>query len=592
MDTIFSVEANPYALSLLLPVAISVFLAIEAWKPRFEPNGRVFSLLMIAIAIWSAAYGLELASTTFESMVFWLKVEYIAIPFITPLMLLLVYRITDISGGAKANRFSYLIIIPVLTMFFSITNEYHNIYYSGITLEASGKLALLNLEFGPWYYVHVVYSYLLIFVALYLLIRKLYYQHALFRNQLLFLLLALLIPLIVFSVYFLGYMPVENIDPTPFAFALSGVAISVSILRFRMLDLMPIAREHVFQSMSDGLVVVDNKDRLIDCNPYGLAIFGWKRIPYGEPASVLWPGQSTFLQHLQSSEGDNYEMILGTGETKRVYLTSVSDILNFKRLKVGKLMIIHDITHRHLLQEKIRISEEKLRLMNSEKDKLFSIIGHDLRGPISSFIGLTEMFADETYGISPYEMKVLAKQMNDSARSLHGLLENLLEWAKMQREEVKVEKDFVVLNQLFERVFRLYRENFNSKSITFSNQLPAGLRVYADENMLFTLVRNLVSNALKFTPRGGQITIAAVDCQPGEVGFMVCDTGIGIPPKILEGLFSLDMKTSRPGTEGETSTGLGLILAQEFAERNQGKIAVESEVGKGSCFKVVFSGQE
>jgi signal transduction histidine kinase len=592
MDAHLSFEANPYALSLLIPVAISVFLAIEAWKPRFAPNGRVFSSLMIAIAIWSAAYGLELASTTFGSMVFWLKVEYIAIPFITPLMLLLVYRITDIGGGAKANQYSYLIIIPALTMFFSITNEYHNIYYSSVALDTSGKLALLDLGFGPWYYVHVVYSYLLIFVALYLLIRKLYYQHALFRNQLLFLLLALMIPLVVFTVYFLGYMPVENIDPTPFAFALSGIAISVSILRYRMLDLMPIAREHVFQSMTDGLVVVDNKDRLIDCNPYGLEIFGLKRIPYGEPASVVWPDQPAFLKHLQNSKGEACELILGAGETKRVYLASVSDILNFKRVKVGRLVVIHDITHRHLLQEKVRMNEEKLRLMNSEKDKLFSIIGHDLRSPISAFIGLTEMLADDTYDISPDEKKSLAIQMNESARSLHGLLENLLEWAKMQREEVKAEKDFVVLSQLFDRVYRLYRDSLNTKSITFYNRLPAHLRVYADENMMFTLARNLVSNAVKFTPRGGQITIAEPDCQPGEVGFMVCDTGIGIPPKILEGLFHIDTKTNRPGTEGETSTGLGLILALEFAERNQGKITVESEVGKGSCFKVVFPGQE
>lgn len=255
-------------------------------------------------------------------------------------------------------------------------------------------------------------------------------------------------------------------------------------------------------------------------------------------------------------------------------------------------MVIHDITHRFHLQEKIRLNEEKLRLLNSEKDKLFSVIGHDLRGPISAFIGLTEMFADESYNITPDEMKTLAKQMNNSARSLHGLLENLLEWARMQREEVKVEKDYVVLFQLFERIQSLFRENLQAKSLVFVNQLPPGLRVLADENMLFALTRNLVSNAIKFTPRGGRITISQAETVPSETGFRVCDTGIGIPTVILEGLFKLDSKTNRPGTEGETSTGLGLVLVREFAERNSGRIIVDSEVGKGTCFTVIFSGQK
>ncbi len=592
METRFAFESNPYALSLIIPVAISVFLVIEAWKPRFAPNGRLFSLLMITIAVWSAAYGLELASTSFEGMVFWLKVEYLAIPFVTPLMLLLAHRITDLNAGPRFSRFSYIFIIPVFTMFFSITNEYHNIYYSGIELVSEGKFSLLELQFGPWYYVHVVYSYLLIFIALYLIIRKLYYQHALFRIQLLFLLLALVIPLIVFTMYFFGLMPVDNIDPTPFAFALSGVAMSISIVRFRMLDLMPIAREHVFKSMTDGLIVVDNKNRLIDCNPFGLKVFDWLRTPYGEQLSVLWSDYPGLLQHLQSAKDETYELILGNDKDRRVYLTSVSGILNYKNVVVGRLMVIHDITHRFHLQEKIRLNEEKLRLLNSEKDKLFSVIGHDLRGPISAFIGLTEMFADESYNITPDEMKTLAKQMNNSARSLHGLLENLLEWARMQREEVKVEKDYVVLFQLFERIQSLFRENLQAKSLVFVNQLPPGLRVLADENMLFALTRNLVSNAIKFTPRGGRITISQAETVPSETGFRVCDTGIGIPTVILEGLFKLDSKTNRPGTEGETSTGLGLVLVREFAERNSGRIIVDSEVGKGTCFTVIFSGQK
>ncbi|KAF0130447.1 MAG: integral membrane sensor signal transduction histidine kinase [Bacteroidetes bacterium] len=579
---VMTLKPNALALSLLIPVIVSAILAIEAWRPRYAPRGKVFALLMFAIGLWSAAYALELASVSREAMLFWLKVEYLAIPYISVLMLLVILQFSGLNTFISSRHIGFLLIIPVLTMFLSITHEYHSLYYKDVTVNTSGNFPLLQLSLGPWYYVHVIYSYVIILYSVAVLSKKLYYQRSLFRNQLIFMLIAVIIPLATFTVYFAGLMPVKNIDPTPFAFAASGLAMSVSILKFRMLDLMPIAREHVFRSMGDGLVILDKKSRLVDCNPMTINVFGWNKIPYGSSSDQLWHNYPKVIELLSVSGSEIREFSTVINGKEHVYLGSASDIKNHKKDVVGKLIVIHDITQRHVLQETIRKSEEKLRLLNAEKDKLFSIIAHDLRGPIGAFSKLTEMFLTEN-DLTAGEMKTIATDMNHSAQSLQGLLENLLQWSRMQRDDVTIKKQYLYVKPLVDKSLDLLREPVLSKTLFIKNMVPVNLMVYADENMLQTVLRNLLSNAIKFTPKGGNIIIQSKETD-GNANIRVRDTGIGMPAEMIAQLYNFEQKTGRQGTEGEPSTGLGLILCKDFIEKNGGILEVESEEGKGSTF--------
>lgn len=587
------INPNPLALSLLIPGILSIFLAIEAWKPKYAPRGRVFALLMLAIAIWSAAYGFELASTTQEAMLFWLKVEYLAIPYIPLLMLLVVMQFAGLANEFSVKNIWYLLVIPVLTMFFSISHEYHSIYYKSVEMDTSGAIPLLELNIGLWYYINVIYSYLLILWGLGVVAKKIIYQRSLFRNQLLYMLFAVLVPLITFTIYFAGLMPIKNIDPTPFAFAFSGLLISVSIFRYRMLDLMPIAREHIFQSMGDGLVVIDNKQRLVDSNPISLNIFNWKKIPYGAEISKLWEAYPELLENFADQTKSNWEFTLhkANGQTN-YFLGTISAIHNHKQDVVGKLIIIHDITQRYLMQDTIRKSEEKLRVLNAEKDKLFSIIAHDLRGPIGSFIGITEMFTDETNDLDTAEMKKIIHTMNRSAISLQSLLENLLNWSRMQRQDVVIQKSNTKLRMLADKSIEVLHNAILSKEIYLKNSINDDIAVFADENMMLTVFRNLLSNAVKFTPRGGNIHLQANVDENGMIWIKVRDTGIGMPPEMIDNLYRFDKKTSRRGTENEPSSGLGLLLCKEFVEKNDGRIMVESVVDKGTTFTILLPAEQ
>jgi PAS domain S-box-containing protein len=243
-----------------------------------------------------------------------------------------------------------------------------------------------------------------------------------------------------------------------------------------------------------------------------------------------------------------------------------------------------DITQFKLTEEGIRIKNEELLKLNAEKDKFFSIIAHDLRGPFNVFLGLTRMMVDELPDLKPDQVQKFAISMKNSAGKLFNLLENLLEWSKMQRGlRSFVPRSFFLLNSLA-KIIEVARDTANSKMIRISYDVPEDMMIKADIQMFESLMRNLVFNAIKFTHRGGRIKIEAMPISGNFVVISIKDTGIGMDKNQIDNLFSFEQSTNRTGTEGEPSSGLGLILCKDFVEKHHGKLWVESEAGVGSTF--------
>ena len=252
---------------------------------------------------------------------------------------------------------------------------------------------------------------------------------------------------------------------------------------------------------------------------------------------------------------------------------------------IGIIGISRDITEKKENEKEIIHKNEELVKLNSEKDKFFSIIAHDLRGPFNGFLGLTNIFATDLSTMSMDEVQILAVMMKDSARNLYSLLGNLLEWSRMQRGLTVIIPNHYLLKQVIsENIVSLIQAS-EQKDISINYDIPDDLKVFADRNLLGGTIRNLVSNALKFTSKGGSITLSANSTTDNKVEVSVKDTGIGMDKERIGGLFRLDVKTGRKGTEGEETTGLGLILCKEFIEKNGGILTIVSEEGKGSTFK-------
>ncbi|MEI7724426.1 MAG: ATP-binding protein [Bacteroidota bacterium] len=252
--------------------------------------------------------------------------------------------------------------------------------------------------------------------------------------------------------------------------------------------------------------------------------------------------------------------------------------------------ICRDITGRKRAEAEIKHQNEKLLKINTEKDKFFSIIAHDLRSPFNSFLGLTQIMAEDLPGLTMDEIQKFAVSMRNSAANLFRLLENLLQWATMQQGLIPVKKEVVKLLSVIDESIEMMLEPAKNKNIEIKKNIPGSLEVFADSNILQTVIRNLISNAVKFTDKGGTITISAKTTLENNVEIAIKDSGIGMNGTLIENLFRLDVQTSRQGTDGEPSTGLGLILCKDFIEKHGGKIWVESEKGKGSVFYFTIPG--
>ena len=235
------------------------------------------------------------------------------------------------------------------------------------------------------------------------------------------------------------------------------------------------------------------------------------------------------------------------------------------------------------LNFKLNESEKELKALNASKDKFFSIIAHDLRSPFTALVGLTEYLASDYNNISKNELKDISDNLSKSAKLTFNLLENLLQWAKIRTGRINLNPEHFSLKNVIYQMLDLYKGNASNKNIDIEIEINNDIEVFADLNMVETVIRNLFSNAIKFTYEGGKIIVEVKET--GEsVEISISDNGVGINKDIINKLFQIDQNISTNGTQNEEGSGVGLILCKEFVEMNQGEIFVESEEGKGSCF--------
>lgn len=256
--------------------------------------------------------------------------------------------------------------------------------------------------------------------------------------------------------------------------------------------------------------------------------------------------------------------------------------------------------HNHLLQEKITTireindklyqSEESLKLNVQTKDKLFSIIAHDLKSPFNALVGLTEILSDKIDSLSTSEIKEISTHVNKSSNKVLILIDNLLNWARSQTGKIKIQPEFINIKDIADACFEVAAISANEKNITLKSKLTKQDIAFADKDTITTVIRNLISNSIKFTNNNGEVTIWAYN-RNEVIEIFISDTGVGIDKENLDKLFSIDKKISTKGTNHESGTGLGLIICKEFIEKNEGSIDVESEPNVGTTFIITLPNQ-
>jgi PAS domain S-box-containing protein len=306
------------------------------------------------------------------------------------------------------------------------------------------------------------------------------------------------------------------------------------------------------------------------------------------------------LTFIQSDGRENFKLFLNAvfnSASKQSCHLRVTNIdkqvlqVQFEAIKIedllepGKkcLVALIDLTDFKNIEYSLNDTNEKLKSIIATKDKFFAIIAHDLRNPFQALLNFSDILATKSEDLSPDEIMKFNKSLNEKLKNTYVLLENLLNWSMIQRDELEYEPVNLNLNEVVNKTNALLKQLAIEKNITLSNNIGNEIVVNADGNMLHSIVQNLIMNAIKFTPKDGHIIVSAED-KGSLVEVSVNDTGIGVETAQSDAIFNFGTVFTNHGTNDEKGTGLGLPICKEFVERNGGKIRVESEIGQGSKF--------
>jgi len=349
-------QVTQYSYLLLVAAAMSAALVFFAWRRRGTPGAETLALLMTGVCIWATAYALELSGADLPTKIVWAKVEYIGIATVPVAWLAFALQYTDREGRLTPRNLALLSALPVVTLLLAWTNEAHGLVWRSTGLDEEGPFLALEVDHGGWFWVHLTYSYLLLLVGTTLLISMLTRSPNLYRKQNLALLVAVSIPWVGNGAYVLGLSPVPNLDLTPFAFLLSGMAIALGLYRFRLLDIVPIARENVTEGMADGVVVLDMQDRVVDMNPAAERFLGSSaRKAIGREFAALVPNWNGLFEHHHGRVGEVHEEVsLGKEPARRDYELTLSPVADRKGHSRGRLILLHDITERKRVEDEVR----------------------------------------------------------------------------------------------------------------------------------------------------------------------------------------------------------------------------------------------
>ena len=349
--------------------------------------------------------------------------------------------------------------------------------------------------------------------------------------------------------------------------------------------------ESILNNIGDAVFVKDDQSRLLFVNTAFCEMFDLPRAEIlGKTlAEDVAPNErENFLKIDQQIlkdgvENINEEPLTVRGLPTKIISTRKSRFIDTsgEKFLVG---IIRNITERKKAEQALKESEAKFRELNTTKDKLFSIIGHDLRSPIINILGLSDLLIEAGEGVDLVELEQYLGMINSTAKNSLTLLDNLLRWAKSQTGQIHYKSEKIHLSTIIKEIVDQSKSIARAKNIALHNTVIDEIEIYSDEEMFKTIVRNLISNAIKFSKPGGTIDIGT-SSKENHVEITVSDNGVGMTEKTRKMLFGISQNISTLGTANEKGSGFGLVLCKEIVEKLGGSIWVESEEGKGSNFK-------
>jgi PAS domain S-box-containing protein len=576
-------QYTPYALPLLLAAALSVGLALFAWRRRETPGAGALAVLMVGVFAWSFGYALEFAAAGLAAKVFWAKVEYLGIVTVPAAWLVFALRYAGRDRWLTRRNVALLADLPAVTLLLAATNEAHGLVWSRTALDPSGSVLLL--EHGAWFWVYWIYAYALVASGTLILVSTLLRSPSLYRRQGGALLLGVAAPWVGNGMYVLGINP--DLDLTPFAFLFSGIALSWALFRFRLLDVSPVARDAVIEGMDDAVISADPRGRIIDLNPAARRVLD--RLVsevVGEELSSVAPKLGALLEGRDTEEEVRGEIELGEGSARRSYDAALSPLRSSDGRHRGWLLVLHDVTERKRTERELIRQKAELARSNAELEQFAYLIAHDLRAPLRGMNGFSHILLEDYADRLDEEGKDHLRRIRDGASRMDRLMDDLIELSRLARVEMR--RQTVDVSAMAREVAARLRRSTPEREAEFV--IPDGLVAEGDPNLLRIWLHNLLGNAWKFTGKEEEATIefGAVHQPHESTIFYVRDNGVGFEEAYSEKLFGAFQRLH--GSEEFEGNGIGLATVARIVQRHGGRVWARGEVGKGATFFSTLDG--
>jgi signal transduction histidine kinase/CheY-like chemotaxis protein len=579
-----------YATVLLAIGTLLVGLIVVGARRRKLPGAKAFCLLLGLVLLWCVVDALRQLSESPQDQIRLDQVGYIAYALLPVGWIVLVYDYRSMLAHRRA-RIAALCCVPVLTIAFAWTfPAQHLLWVSYATREVHGLIVASGTH-GPWFLVHITYSFALTLAGIVMLVRAFFSQGGAPRAQALLFAGGVTVPLVCSGLYVSGLNPLPGFDFTPLGFSLSIAFLLVALLQYQFLDIIPVAFDRIVHHMPSPVIVLDRAGRILAVNPAAQATFRLAPASTGEPlrlvASSAQDGRSVCIDQ---NSANGLEFIVVQGEARREFILNRVPISTGKGHELGHLFVMYESTAERARQRELEEALRREASLASEaaaasraKSEFLAVMSHEIRTPLNVIIGSASLLSEEA--LSPRQQEY-AEAIHHSGQSLLTILNDILDVSKIDAGRMTLEQINFDLRSTVGDVVEVFATPAMTRGIQLVFDCEADLDgVYVgDPARLRQVLLNLIGNAVKFTEAGSVTVRVRKAAESESIHFSVTDTGIGIDPSVLPHLFDAFRQADTSTTRRFGGTGLGLAIAQRLVALMGGIITCQSEPGQGSEF--------